>query len=494
MKEEFGASKLMAPELFWAVKRRDVSDNVSNFLTVLEELASEDEMHASDIVEQVTCGGSTILHLAVQNRSQEILRLIANHFPQLITRTNIARNTALHLAARNKGDGLINIILTCYAEGRLSSGSPIYDETEMNLLRIKNEIGNAALHEAVWKLHLNGARLLSEADKDVANYLNNEEKILRKNSELIYLKDQRGGTALHLAASMGNLEVVRTILNECPPSALEWDLKGYLPIHIACKKGHVNVVEEFVQKQKPWFDPMDSLNQKGQNILHIAAKKWKRQSSKILLLLTQEKRLNNNLVNKEGMTARDIVMLKRRTPPTFREFLSFTILKSIGTPLSENGRRIRRSHTEPPQIKWIKDRVNAILLVAILVATVTFTVGFTMPSGVYSFDDKDMKKRGMATFLNKYMFQLFTICDVIAMYSSTMGSSILLWAQLGDFHIAFNATYFALYLASLALITMSVAFMVAMIIPISGSYGKLKVKKMKAMDETKKSIDKQGTK
>lgn len=65
---------------------------------------------------------------------------------------------------------------TCYAEKRLSSGRQIYDETEMNLLRIKNEIGNTALHEAVRKLHLDGARLLFEADKDVANYLNNEGK------------------------------------------------------------------------------------------------------------------------------------------------------------------------------------------------------------------------------------------------------------------------------------------------------------------------------
>ncbi|XP_028790314.1 protein ACCELERATED CELL DEATH 6 isoform X2 [Neltuma alba] len=560
LKEEIGASKLMAPELFWAVKRRDVSDNASNFLTVLEDLASEEVMHVSNIIEQVTRGGNTILHLAVQNRSQEILRLTASHFPQLITRKNIAGDTALHLAARNKGKGLINVILTCYAEQRFSSGSQFHDDTEMNLLRIKNEIGNTALHEAVRTLHLEGARLLFEADKDVANYLNNEgksplylavetghddiidlllqaplenrerhhgtsplhaaimamssvqiskhkfqplvegwvedcatnfeacpakakmnycEKILRKNSELVYLKDQRGGTTLHLAASRGNLEVVRTIFNACPLNALEWDLKGRLPIHIACKKGHVNLVKEFVEKPEPWFDPMDSMNQKGQNILHIAAKEGKDKvvkyilrekklekllnmrdkngntplhlaskylHPKTLLLLTQEKRLNINLVNKEGMTARDIVMLRRRIPPTFREFLSFTILKSIGTPLSENGRRIRRSHTEPPQIGWIKDRVSTILLVAILVATVTFAAGFTMPGGVYGFDEKEAKKRGMATFLNKYMFQLFTICDVIAMYSSTMGSFILLWAQLGDFHMAFSATYFALYL------------------------------------------------
>ena len=169
---------------------------------------------------------------------------------------------------------------------------------------------------------------------------------------MVYLKDQKGGTALHLAASIGNVEVVRTIFEAYPVSALEWDLKGHLPIHIACKNGHVNVVKEFVQKPEPWFDPMDSLNQKGQSIFHIAAKNGKEtvvkyilrekklekllnmrdkngntplhlaskyMHPKILLLLIQEKILNINLVNKEGMTARDIVLLRRKTPPTFRE-------------------------------------------------------------------------------------------------------------------------------------------------------------------------------
>lgn len=225
-------------------------------------------------------------------------------------------------------------------------------------------------------------------------------------------------------------------------------------------------------------------------------------------------------------------------------------MKSIGTPLSEKGRKLRRLQTEPPQIKWIKDRVSTVLLVAILVATVTYAAAFTVPGGIHSSDDNETKKRGMATFLNKNMFQLFTICDVIAMYSSTMGSFILLWAQLGDFHIAFSATYFALYLVGLALITMSIAFMAAvhlvvsnvywlantvmiigvifllmflgvffllifplgerafflhhisnfifkMIIPFSGSDGKLtgngKFKKMKTMDETGKGKDKEDT-
>ncbi|XP_054790711.1 protein ACCELERATED CELL DEATH 6-like [Prosopis cineraria] len=138
------------------------------------------------------------------------------------------------------------------------------------------------------------------------------------------------------------------------------------------------------------------------------------------------------------------------------------MLRSIGVPLSEKGRRIRHLQSEQPQIKWNKDRVSTILLVAILVATVTFAAGFTLPGGINSFDDTNIKRRGMATLANRKMFQVFTICDAIAMYSSTMGSFILLWAQIGDFHVAFSATYFALNLVALVIVTMSIAFMAAL--------------------------------
>ncbi|XP_054786228.1 protein ACCELERATED CELL DEATH 6-like [Prosopis cineraria] len=581
LKEVLEASKLMATELIWAIQIRDVSD----FLTVLEKLGLEDGVRVSDIVETVTRGGNTVLHVAAQNGSPEILRLMAKHFPQLITRTNITGDTVLHVAARStQSIHLIDIVQPCYADQRRSSGSQIDCETETSLWRIRNDHGNTALHEAVMMSNFDAAYLLFKADKDVANHLNKEgksplylaveigdnriiglllkaplhnrerhrgnsplhaaimavssgqiskhkfqslvvagviksketermfeptsekfrggmlRKIQKEIPEIIYLKDQKGWTPLHFAASIGNHEVVHIIRKACPLSSLEWDLKGHLPIHIACKKGHVHVVKEFVQHPGPWSDPMDLVNQKGQNILHIAAKSGKdtvvkyilstgkldnllnqRDKNgntplhlaskylhpKVLLLLTQVKRLNISLANNEGLTARDIVLLRQKTPPTFREFISFAILKSIDAPLSEKVRRIRRSHTEPPQIKWIKDRVNAILLVAILVATVTFAAGFAVPGGINSSDDKDTNKIGMATLLDRKMFQLFTICDVIAMYSSTMGSFILLGAQLGDFHIGFSVANFALYLVVLSLITMSVAFMAAVHLVVS---------------------------
>ena len=126
-------------------------------------------------------------------------------------------------------------------------------------------------------------------------------------------------------------------------SIKERNTKGYLPIHIASKKGHLNVVKEFVRMKN--LHPFNLLNLKRQNILHIAAKHGKHRvvsyilkekklenllnetdkngntplhlASKnlfpnVLLLLTQDKRVEVNLLNNQCMSSYDIVKLTER--------------------------------------------------------------------------------------------------------------------------------------------------------------------------------------
>lgn len=82
-----------------------------------------------------------------------------------------------------------------------------------------------------------------------------------------------------------------------------------------------------------------------------------------------------------------------------------------------------------------KERVNTLLLVATLIATVTFAAGFTVPGG-YNSSDRDL---GMATMLRDKGFHVFIFCDTIAMYSSIIVAVTLIWAQLGDINLALNA-------------------------------------------------------
>ena len=149
------------------------------------------------------------------------------------------------------------------------------------------------------------------------------------------------------------------------------------------------------------------------------------------------------------------------------QHLSLMILYSAGVLRSEKAVSMLRRRKEPPKIDWIKDRINTLMLVAILIATVTFAAGFALPGSVYSSDDPDPHQRGMAVLVHKPMFQVFSVCNTLAMYSSTVGSFVLLWAQLGDFHLAGSAFTFALHMVGVALVTTSLAFMAAVRLVVS---------------------------
>lgn len=114
---------------------------------------------------------------------------------------------------------------------------------------------------------------------------------------------------------------------------------------------------------------------------------------------------------------------------------------------------------------WITTRIesNTLLLVATLIATVTYAAGFTMPGGY----NNSTPHQGMETMLSKQMFQVFVIYDTIAMYSAIMVAVTLIWAQLGDVTLVLNALKLALPLLGLSLMMMSVAFMFGVCLVVS---------------------------
>lgn len=131
--------------------------------------------------------------------------------------------------------------------------------------------------------------------------------------------------------------------------------------------------------------------------------------------------------------------------------LTRTALKAAAVPQSPYANIKTKYSRQPEQsaTEISKDRVNTLLLVAILVATVTFTAGFTMPGG---------EDQGMATMLRHSLFHVFVFCDTVAMYSSIFVAVTLLWAQVGDNHLVLLALRTALPLLGVALATMSLAF------------------------------------
>ncbi|XP_075666932.1 protein ACCELERATED CELL DEATH 6-like [Castanea sativa] len=312
------------------------------------------------------------------------------------------------------------------------------------------------------------------------------DTVLRKMPHLITNQDNTGMTPLSHAASIGFLDGVQYLLEKASDCAYKIDLNGFYPIHTASKKGHIEVIEFFLNQ---YPDMSELLNRNGQNILHVAAVSGKAKAvaymlkrddlemlinekdnygntplhlaskerhPKVVSILTWDKRASLKLLNNVGKTALDVA--GDYSPvgfPSFREQLTRQALRYAGAPRAPRSSTSKNMQIMMPHMKLHsdKDRVGTLLLVAALVATVTFAAAFTVPGGYNGFG-------GVATFLEKQMFQVFVICNTIAMYSAIAVVVTLIWAQLGDLNFIIAALKFAVPIFGLALTMVSVAFMV----------------------------------
>ncbi|XP_073259852.1 protein ACCELERATED CELL DEATH 6-like [Populus alba] len=301
-------------------------DNTAAFKSRVEQHLTE---------KLVTPCGNTLLHVAVSYGSDNIIAYLVGTFPSLITIQNSQKDTILHLAAR---------------EGKASDTIKSLAESNPSLMRKTNTKGNTPLHDAVIADNKEVTKLLVSRDPEVAYYNNNNgksplylavekgkkngilddllnlgdsfpiksedgdalpegkspvhaaigqrnidnlEKIEKEKPELLRLTEEGLGNSLHYASSIGFLEGVRFLLKKFHDGAYETNLEGDYPIHVACKSHSVDVVKEFLDTF-PY--PKEFLNEKGQNILHVAAK-YGNNGSVVRYILKQDRQLVAPLLN-----------------------------------------------------------------------------------------------------------------------------------------------------------------------------------------------------
>ncbi|KAI9100753.1 hypothetical protein K1719_024115 [Acacia pycnantha] len=427
---------------------------------------------------------------------------------EFIMLRNIYGRTALHEAVFWKHYAVVLFLLVAHEQGNLTSywtwyssygcKSPMYfavlesaeDILDLLLrliptpsLRKTISNGDSPLHAAI--LEQNAVLL---------------EMIVDRRQELLYQRPLKNNTPIHYAAYAGYKEGVCIMLKRSPMIAFQRNSDGNLPIHLACQKCHDQVVKELLEIE--WPNAGLFLNHKGQNIVHIAAMNGGDKITRNLLKhpkidrdtlnerdingdtplhlaarelrlwtlysLSRHKMVNVNIVNNKGFTARDVVWMQRRIPPTVQEALAGVILFNAGTRLRGNelGMKSKISINK----EWnVKEAANILVIVAILIATVSFTAGFTVPGGFYSSDSSITKERGMALLSNQTLFKIFMAFDTIAMYSSILGSIVLLWVPRGDPRLAERAYWFACTVVYVALIAMSVAFQAAIRLIVSNN-------------------------
>ena len=185
--EDHGIHISMAVHLYEAVE----NDNVDGFNSNLEQ------------VKQVTASGNSVLHKSASFGSKNIAKLIIDKFPFFLTRRNVLGDTALHVAIKARKFDVMEVLIDDNVNDR------------EQLLEMKNNVGNTALHEAVIAQCVGAVQDLFSRHKKVSNYLNDG-----------------GESPLCLAIETENIEILELLL-EAPYGGLIERPRKESPVHVA---------------------------------------------------------------------------------------------------------------------------------------------------------------------------------------------------------------------------------------------------------------------
>ncbi|KAJ6297461.1 hypothetical protein OIU78_023081 [Salix suchowensis] len=181
------------------------------FEELFDHLRRLSPMELSSIIySQGSPSGNSLLHVSASHGMKDVTELLLQHFPSLMTGKNVHGDTALHLAA-GAGQRETTAILINKAKGHGEANDFRYN------LKMKNDRGNTALHEAVINRH-----------HAVANSLVSEC------SELCYTENNEQESPLYLAVENSDEEMLSILMLAIPHDVdLLKNLKGKSPVHAA---------------------------------------------------------------------------------------------------------------------------------------------------------------------------------------------------------------------------------------------------------------------
>ncbi|TYJ40988.1 hypothetical protein E1A91_A04G180300v1 [Gossypium mustelinum] len=198
------------------------------------------------------------------NRS-DFVKKILGKCPSLLLQTNRKGQTPLHIAARYGRSTTVKLFIESRADGDIENLGMDELKAVREMLRLKDEESNTALHVAARYGHVGVVQaLLKHEDPDFPYSVNkNHEtplylaakggygrsvtKLLDKWKSTVH-GGPYGRTTLHAAVMSGDVETTKIILKEKGDLTKETDEIGHTPLHYAAHLGRNSIVEELLKE------------------------------------------------------------------------------------------------------------------------------------------------------------------------------------------------------------------------------------------------------
>ncbi|KAG5554523.1 hypothetical protein RHGRI_012166 [Rhododendron griersonianum] len=432
---------------------------------------------------QVTPNNNTVLHVVAEFGDSHCVADILNKCPSLLCHATTDGDTPLHIAAAGGHEGIVKSLID-FAKSQVDNqqngiaaanngGGGAVAAVVTEMLRARNRDGDTPLHLA--------ARL----EKPLVQVL---DKLLEWREDLIEEQDAYGWTPLHLAARCENLKAVKKLLEKNKSVAyVATNNDKETALHIAAAVGDVRIMEELLSTCP---DCWEMVNNKGQNILHIAADMERDEVAACILEKPWASRLINRKDN-EGNTPLHVLasngktwdrhVLASKGKIWLSEYPGADELGSTDWPrriwynsrdtvrkdqeciikwkMGRKERKERKENRKKERDEEMSKMANTHMIVATLISTISFAAGFTIPGG---YDGNQGPNQGMAVLVREAAFKAFVITNTIAVICST--SSVFLYVSAAVFSSKYEGDKrthrytTAFWLIIIAMVAMILAF------------------------------------
>ncbi|KAB2626650.1 ankyrin repeat-containing protein [Pyrus ussuriensis x Pyrus communis] len=328
------------------------------------------------------------LFLAISKGFPNIARYMLDKYPTFTSFQGINGVTALHAAVTHKikCKGIVEMMVSSHPE--------IIKETDAN--------GWTLLHYAALRGNVKATRLLMQQDSSIS-----------------YILDKSGMSALHVAAYAGRQKVMEVLTQFRPDTCELVNHKGQTVLHAAVLGGQYFTVKYILRTPK-FAGLINEADNDGNTPLHLAAIQ---RDTSVLRPLARNPRVDKTAINNQLLKAADVYLgddiefdlklLGRHVGVTIfqqqirRDFMKLESPEN-DTPKSTliiAEKRAQEAHWDD------SSKFDTNLVVAMLIATVTFAAAFTLPGG--------FKSNGMPVLYKRAFFQVFVVFDVISFFLST---------------------------------------------------------------------------